>query len=264
MANTTNALSAAFSSLSITPQTETPEAPQSVAVAASPPLQLLRDQSGRVSPKLSDRGIEQVDLTIAQAVQEGKLTNSLRFWLKCQNPKWKVSDLKELEESEDEFWETLYEQAAYYRNHTVIDLLPKNEVIAIRLALTKQMEKMEALLTLLNTSEEELDEAPENIGNLPFLSRQAREENRKAYFDSFDHKLTEELKSWLVARGWSSEDIQDLAELDDAEEFMQKLTSIAMDRDDYVVIQSIPEEYIEIAIEEVESSRNANYELLQA
>jgi hypothetical protein len=198
---------------------------------------------------------------IGLAVANGKMTDSLRSWLESQ--KWSREDIEDLSSIEgDEFFEMLFEQASYYKNEGVFDLIPSFIVDQIQERLIDKSDQFEALRSIIcYEEEEEGEEAPNDIGTLPFLSREERELNREAYFSSFSGVMTEPFQSWLLTKGWSDEEVSRLGQFP-KEEFLTELIFSALDREDYTLIQSIPKSFAETIIENLDSAIEIHDELL--
>ncbi len=198
---------------------------------------------------------------VAADIARGEMTDSLKSWLESQQ--WSGEDIADLSSIEgNEFFEALLEQAAHYKSERVFDLIPSSIVDQIEVDLIDKSDQFEALLSIIfDPRYEELEEAPNAIGDLPFLSRTQREFNRETYFDSFDGVMTEPLRSWLLAKEWSEEEVERLGKFA-KDEFISELIFSALDQSDYTLIQSIPQSFFEIIVEDIGSAIEIQQELL--
>ncbi len=73
--------------------------------------------------------------------------------------------------------------------------------------------------------------------------------------------MTEPLRSWLLAKEWSEEEVERLGKFA-KDEFISELIFSALDQSDYTLIQSIPQSFFEIIVEDIGSAIEIQQELL--
>lgn len=239
-------------------------------------------QSRRDSPQLSERVA--ADNVISRAIMDSTLTDDLASWLRING--WDGGDIRDLRYNPGEtFQSILCEQAVSHRSRPVLNLIPNDIIKEFSDNSFLKIETYDAFDDIIKKANEaELDVQPNNtervrflsqarqglpigelgqihygeLGQIPFLSRDEREANRRGYFSDPDGNLNnlfcnedEEspLYKWLIEdRGWDEEYLHNMRDVLDGKspkDLVWNIIAVAIEFNDFVVLQSIPREFTE-------------------
>lgn len=275
----------------------------SVAAAASSPMQRLDqyDRSGRTSPPLqgragpqnegnrssapciviegdppsascvvievdqsSDQNRVNEELIITNDINESRLSEAVRALLVSEG--WGNGDLEELRDLEESelFSVTLCEQAVTNKSTTVLNYFSRESITSLQKDLRQSNAKLTTLCEIIKGADEvEFDEPPGEMGEIPFLTAQEREANRDAYFPGGIVSLDENLRQWLSEEGSWSDDYLEMLAGYHGEALASELINLALELEQYEVIQSIPRGHTELIWDEINTALESNEEILE-
>jgi hypothetical protein len=174
-----------------------------------------------------------LDSMIAQQSREGVLAELPNFG-------WGEEDLRELEECRAEthtfeaFLHVLCWQAVKNQSRDVFASLPKATITEYQAILQREKVQLTSMVAIIG-QDREYDSPPIRFNGVDFLSAQARAMHRSLYFGP-----NQPMNQWLLERGWTD---ADLAALHSAGDGLDTFVDLALEHEDWEVLQSIPQEH---------------------